>query len=306
MARSAIPPPAAAAIEEISGEFLLTWRRARLREGGAPAELDWLLDMAGGVSWPSLQLLRLQPLRRVALVRPLAELARLWRRHLRTEVPLQYLVGLCPWRDLALEVAPGVLIPRQETERMLDLALALQGERPTRLWADLGTGSGCLAIALARAFPGAGGFAVDRSRPAAGVAARNLARFQLSTAVRLLEGDWWEPLRPWWGRLDLVLANPPYIPSPLLAELAPVVRDHEPHLALDGGEDGLAAIRSLVAAAPQALAPGGLLLLEHHHDQSASVCRLLSASGLEWIEAHRDLEGVVRFASARRPPEEAP
>jgi release factor glutamine methyltransferase len=301
MVRSAIPPPGTAAIEEISGEFLLIWRRARLREGGGRAELDWLLDLAGGVPWRTLQMLRLQPQRRVALARPLAELEGLWKRHLRTAEPLQYLVGLCPWRDLALEVAPGVLIPRQETERMLDLALAMQGERPPRLWADLGTGSGCLAIALARDFPGAHGFAVDRSPSAAAVAARNLARFQLSATVRLLEGDWWQPLRPWWGRFDLVLANPPYIPTSVLAGLAPVVRDHEPRLALDGGEDGLAAIRAVAAAAPEALAPGGLLLLEHHHDQSASVCRLLAAAGLERIETHRDLEGVVRFASGRRP-----
>jgi release factor glutamine methyltransferase len=108
-------------------------------------------------------------------------------------------------------------------------------------------------------------------------------------------------LQPWWGRLELVLANPPYIPTGELAHLDPLVRDHEPTLALDGGPDGLAAIRSLVAGAFVALAPGGLLLLEHHHDQSPAVLALLQEAGLEQVRSHRDLEGVFRFAAARRP-----
>ena len=110
----------------------------------------------------------------------------------------------------------------------------------------------------------------------------------------------WEPLRPWWGRLDLVLANPPYIPSSVLAGLDPVVRDHEPPLALDGGADGLTALRAVLAGAPLALAPGGRLLMEHHHDQSHEVVQLLHAAGLSDIRVHRDLEGIARFASARR------
>jgi release factor glutamine methyltransferase len=119
--------------------------------------------------------------------------------------------------------------------------------------------------------------------------------------VRLRQGSWWQAIEPWWGRLDLVLSNPPYIPSTLLAGLDPVVRDHEPALALDGGPDGLAAIRCLAAGAPGALAPGGVLLLEHHHDHSEAVLQLLARAGLEDCRAHRDLEGVLRFASGRRP-----
>jgi release factor glutamine methyltransferase len=119
--------------------------------------------------------------------------------------------------------------------------------------------------------------------------------------VRLRQGSWWQPIAPWWGRLQLVVSNPPYIPTALLAELDPVVRDHEPALALDGGADGLAAIRCIAAGAQAALAPGGVLLLEHHHDQSEAALALLAAAGLEDCHAHRDLEGVLRFASGRRP-----
>jgi release factor glutamine methyltransferase len=108
-------------------------------------------------------------------------------------------------------------------------------------------------------------------------------------------------VRDHWGRLQLAVSNPPYIPSAELQRLDPVVRDHEPWLALDGGQDGLEAIRRILAGAPSALAPGGVLLLEHHHDQSEAVLAVLGAAGLEAACAHRDLEGVARFVSARRP-----
>ena len=115
------------------------------------------------------------------------------------------------------------------------------------------------------------------------------------------QGSWWQAIEPWWGRLDLVVSNPPYIPTAVLAGLEPVVRDHEPALALDGGADGLDAIRRIAAGAEAGLAAGGVLLLEHHHDQSEAVLALLAAAGLEDCRAHRDLEGVLRFASGRRP-----
>jgi release factor glutamine methyltransferase len=104
-----------------------------------------------------------------------------------------------------------------------------------------------------------------------------------------------------WGQLELVVSNPPYIPTAVIPTLAPVVRDHEPTLALDGGSDGLTAIRAIVAEAAEALAPGGLLVLEHHHDQSAAVMALLVGAGLAAPRAHRDLQGQWRFASARSP-----
>ena len=282
--------------------LLLRWRRRMLAMGGSPAAFDWLLDLGGGLRWSRLQALWSHPETKVRLTCSLEVLEALWRRHLDNHEPLQYLVGRCPWRDLELPVGPGVLIPRQETELLVDLALSLvPSDRTGLLWADLGTGSGCLAIALARSLPASRGFAVDASAEALAQAAANLERWQLRQRVTLLAGNWWQGLEPQWGRLDLVVANPPYIPSATLAGLDPVVRDHEPHLALDGGPDGLAAIRGLAAGAGRALAPAGLLLLEHHHDQSAAVGRLLVAAGLERPGVHTDLEGRERFASAWRP-----
>lgn len=298
----AAPPAPGPEALTVTGADLLEWRRRLRAQGGAAADLDWLLDLGGGLSWSQLQSLWCHPQATIRLDHPLEALEALWRRHLSTQEPLQYLVGRCPWRDLELPVAPGVLIPRQETELLVDLALELRRPgRPIACWADLGTGSGCLAIALARSLPTSRGFAVEASSLAQAQAGANLARWDLQRQVTLLAGDWWQPLQPWWGGLDLVVSNPPYIPSATLAGLEPVVRDHEPRLALDGGPDGLTALRLIVAGALQALAPGGLLLLEHHHDQSGAVGELLRAAGLERLAAHADLEGRARFASAWRP-----
>ncbi len=289
----------------MGAEALLIWRRGQLQQGGSQADFDWLLEFAGGLGWSQLQRLRLDPGQPVSLRCGLGELEALWRQHLEAATPLQYLVGIAPWRDFELAVGPGVLIPRQETELLIEIGQALglvdrAGAAPL-LWADLGTGSGCLALALAQLLPTSQGLAVDCSEVALGQAGANLERQGLAGRVALRQGSWWQPLQPEWGRLDLVLANPPYIPTPVWQELAPVVRDHEPPLALDGGPDGLDALRAIAAGAPQALAPGGWLLLEHHHDQSKAVQALLAEQGLEAIQPHPDLEGHWRFVSARRP-----
>jgi len=297
--------PAATCAHGVAGRELLAWRRRQLaghrREPVVlQPSLDWLLDLGGGISWQQLQLLHLRPQQAVLLRRPLDELEMLWWRHLNEQVPLQHLLGLCPWRDLTLQVGPGALIPRAETEVLVELALALS-PTPPALWAELGTGSGAVALALARAWPGSRGLAVELSSAARAVAAGNLEGPVAAGQVQLLAGSWWQPLVPWWSQLALVVSNPPYIPTAVWAALEPGVREHEPVLALDGGGDGLAAIRAIAAGAAAALAPGGLLLLEHHHDQSAAVHDLLAAAGLRQLDRHRDLEGVWRFASARAP-----
>ena len=284
----------------VSASDLLHWRREQLQAGGRASQLDWLLDLAGGVPWQTLQQLRLDPRRTVALAQPLAQLAERWQDHLNSGTPLQDLVGRCPWRDLELEVGPGVLIPRQETELLIDLAQMLLQQAPL-LWADLGTGSGCLALALARTWPHSRGWAVDCSAEALAQARRNLSSHGLEQQVELLPGSWWDPLTSCRGQLDLVVANPPYIPTNIWRDLESEVRDHEPALALASGDDGLDALRAISAGALEHLAPGGWLLLEHHHDQSAAVLALLASAGLENLQAHRDLEGVKRFASGRRP-----
>ncbi|MGB1193766.1 MAG: peptide chain release factor N(5)-glutamine methyltransferase [Prochlorococcaceae cyanobacterium] len=288
----------------LSGSELQLWRREQLLgQQDQAAALDWLLELEAGLLWRELQASYLHPEAPVQLDCSLQRLEQIWQQHCQQQVPLQHLVGRCPWRDFELEVSPAVLIPRQETELLVELAMGCfeASDAPQR-WADLGTGSGCLAVALARHWPSSCGWAVDCSREALAVARRNAAALGLlqSAAVQWCEGLWWQPLQPLAGQLDLVVSNPPYIPSAVVDGLEPVVRDHEPRLALDGGSDGLDALRLIIEAAPQMLAPGGWLVLEHHHDQAAAVDQLLGAAGLQERRQERDLEGQMRFAVARR------
>lgn len=303
-------PPSSAPAERVEVSVLLGWRQDMLRLGGEPSSFDWLLDGAGGLNSWQLRSLLIQRTGQVDLRCSRSDIERLWRRHLAEFVPLQYLMGRCWWRNFELAVGPSVLIPRPETEQMIDLALAKmqkaqQLESPdmpsSTVWADLGTGSGCLAMGLAQALPTSEGLAVDISPAALSQAHQNLRQANLLSQVRLIEGHWFEPLRPWWGHIELVVANPPYIPSQEIEDLDPIVRDHEPRLALDGGNDGLSALEQIAKQAPIALAPGGFLVVEHHHNQSEQVLQLLATHGLVDGAGHRDLEGQKRFASARKP-----
>lgn len=291
-------------IAQCSGQELLAWRRTMLMRGGRAVDLDWLLAMEANLSWAELQRLRILPEATAPLASSLEAMETLWARHLQEHVPLQYLVGRCPWRDLDLRISSSALIPRQETELLIDFALDClkqEGRFPAAgRWADLGTGSGAMAISLVRALPGWDGHAVDLSADALELARINLNAMTTSRKWQLHQGSWWDPIRRWWGQFDLVVSNPPYIPSEVVEALDPLVRDHEPRQALCGGEDGLDCCRAIVQLAPQALSPGGWLLLEHHHDQSDQVLELMRSAGLVVSSARCDLSGVKRFAIARR------
>lgn len=287
---------------QVRGAELLRWRSQQLRAGGQPSALDWLLEQVAGLGWQQLQSARLHAHRPLHLRCSLAAVEALWRCHLTRQIPLQYLAGVCPWRDLELAVTAGVLIPRAETELLVEVARQCCSQQaPPALWVDLGTGSGCLAVALARLWPASRGVAVDLSPVALAQAGANLQTYGLAERVRLVQGSWWAPLADQAGSLALAVANPPYIPTAVWRGLEPLVRDHEPAMALDGGTDGLDAIRAIAAGARHQLAPGGWLVLEHHHDQSPAVLATLRQAGLVEISAHPDLEGVLRFAAARRP-----
>lgn len=279
---------------------LLSWRCQQRMLGGRSVDLDWLLDLGAGLRWSELQRIQLNPDGVVLLSRSLDELSRLWLLHIQHAEPLQYLLGLSPWRDVVLEVSPAALIPRQETEFLVELALQCWPESPPRCWVDLGTGCGAIAVSLSRAWSEAEGHAVDCSAAALSLAERNLVQLAPGHRCQIHQGDWWDPLQPWRGGFDLVISNPPYIPSALIPSLDGVVRDHEPHLALSGGSDGLQAIRIIIQGAIEALAPNGWLMLEHHHDQSADVLALMDEVGLVHARAEHDLGGIARFAVAQK------
>lgn len=206
-------------------------------------------------------------------------------------VPLAYLTGTREFHGLALTITREVLVPRPETEGLVDWAierLRALGDRPAAV-ADLGTGSGAIALAIKASCPWVDVTASDIS-PAALEVARASAR-RLGLDIRFVEGAWFEPLRG--RRFDLLLSNPPYIAGddPHLAALA-----HEPRQALTPEGDGLAALRVLAAGAPAHLVRGGWLLVEHGHDQAAAVSALLRNAGLGEVTLRRDLAGLPRIS----------
>ena len=241
----------------------------------------------------------------------LEEMEAVWKRRLEDRVPIQYLTNTVHWRDVVLAVGPGILIPRPETEKLIDLAeIAIQKNAQLLHvpWADLGTGSGAIAICLARLFQKRGSrsviHAIDLRPECIECARRNAERLQVLSQIRLAKGDWFEPLRKWKGRMGGLVSNPPYIPSTDLPELQPEVGWHEPTIALDGGPDGSEALRRLVGEAAGFLMVGGVLLMETNgKDQSSAAAEGLtsgSPSGFRDVEIHRDLSGVERFVSAVR------
>jgi release factor glutamine methyltransferase len=227
--------------------------------------------------------------------------------------PLQHLLGFEDFRGLRLRVTPDVLIPRPETEGLVEWALELldamsaDGGRagamsgPPLMVADIGTGSGAIACALAGARPAAEVVAVEASPAALAVAADNVRALGLEGRVRLLAGDLLAPLAAQARRLAMIVANLPYLASAVIPTLPREVRDFEPRAALDGGPDGLGLLRRLVTAAPAVLRPGGRLVLEIGEEQAGALASLMVAEGFTDIMSRRDLRGAERYITGARP-----
>jgi len=207
-----------------------------------------------------------------------------------TGEPVAYLLGRREFWSLELAVTPDTLIPRPETELLVALALERSPADRPFAFADLGTGSGAIALALAKERPRARIVATDRSPAALAVARRNAMRLNLAN-VEFREGDWCDPLAG--ERFAVIASNPPYVAAGDPRWLAGELR-FEPPAALVAGADGLAAIRAIVAQAPDFLLPGGWLLLEHGYDQGEAVPELLRERGFVEASDHRDAAGLSR------------
>lgn len=204
--------------------------------------------------------------------------------------PFARIAGRREFWGMEFALSPATLVPRPDSETLVEAALAARPERdPVRRVLDLGTGTGCLLAALLAEYPSARGVGVDRSPEAAATARANLAR--LGDRALVIVGDWGTALA---GGFDLVVANPPYIPAGEIDALAPEVAAHEPRAALAGGADGLAAYRAILADLPRLLAPGGLTILELGIGQAEAVQALAAAAGLETVALRADLAGIPR------------
>jgi release factor glutamine methyltransferase len=214
--------------------------------------------------------------------------------------PVAYITGEKEFWNLSFEVSPAVLIPRPETETIVEVALARFPYAAPFAAADVGTGSGCLAVALAKERPLAAVTATDISDDALQIARRNAVRHGVASKIRFIETDVLEGVE---GRFDLIMANPPYVPESDRDTLQPDVRDYEPPLALFAGADGLTIIRRLLAQAASRLAAGGTLMFEFGFGQADAVTSLIAnAPGLTMIDLKRDLQDIPRVAVAVRKP----
>jgi release factor glutamine methyltransferase len=225
-----------------------------------------------------------------------AALRELTARRVRRE-PMAYILGECEFWGLPFKVSPAVLIPRPDSETLIEAALHLMPDRarPLRIL-DLGVGSGCLLLTLLREYPQASGVGIDASQEALVIAEANAEALGVASRTRLERDDWREA--GWAGRLggsfDLLVSNPPYIETAAIERLMPEVAGHEPRLALDGGADGLAAYRDIAVAAAGLVAAGGWVLVEAGEGQAADIARIFASVGLAPTAPWRDLAGVER------------
>ncbi len=288
-----------------------TWRpvhRAAAAELGSDLEARWLVEEASGGVWPAV-------LDEAVPVRAHRSFLTLLRRRLAGE-PVQYVLGHWAFRRLDLLVDTRVLIPRPETEQVVDVAgreldrlraiqsTGFDGRRGRLTVADLGTGSGAIALALAAEHPDVEVWAIDASPDAVAVARANTAGLagSAATRVRVIEGSWWSALPPEHrGHIHLAVSNPPYIAAPEMATLDAAVVDWEPRGALEAGPTGLEDIAAVLAGAPAWLAPAGAVVVELAPHQAGEARRLAAGAGLVEITVHPDLAGRDRALVARRP-----
>lgn len=265
---------------------VLTWTTGYLAEKGvanARREAEWLLCEATGLDRVGLYLNFDKPLSDDELAAYRGLVTRRGKRE-----PLQHILGSQEFDGLTFEVSPAVLIPRHDTETLLEQALQHTPHPGSIL--DIGTGSGCIAIALAKRLPEAQVTAVDLSAEALAVAQRNAELH--GAAIEFLQGSFFDPVAG--RRFELIVSNPPYITTADLATLQPEVRDFEPNLALDGGADGLDAYRAIVSQATAHLQPGGWLWFEVGAGQAPDVSVLLAQAGFGGIITANDPGGIER------------
>ena len=284
----------------VSLKDFFDWKKKQLSKGGDLQSFRFLVDSLGGLKTSDLNLLKMNHEASIYLEKNLEFLESVWENHLSNSTPIQYLCGISFWRDLKLKITDKVLIPRPETELIVDLVFKIFGKKSQKLFfAELGTGSGAISIALALAYPSWEGVATDIDKDVLEIASKNFINSCKQTNLKFYCGYWWKPLSSFKGKLDLAISNPPYIPRVTYEKLPKEVKNFEPKIALLGGEDGLEHIREIIQKAPFFLKEKGWLILENHFDQGERVKQLLLKNKFTSIEIVNDLSGIGRFTIGR-------
>ena len=285
---------------EISTKELFLWIKDIKKNKQGIDDFYLLLDLLGGISKSELLLLKINAQEKVNLNIDLFSLKKKWLEYIKLSKPIQYISGSSYWRNFKFELTNDVLIPRVETEQIVEIASNIfDYEDKKIIFADLGTGSGTISISLVDKNSNWKGLATDIDINAIQVAQKNHKKICSESDINFYCGNWWEPLKKYSGRINLAISNPPYIPRSVYEKLPSSVKDFEPKIALYGGEDGLYHIRQIISEAPKFLVKGGWLILENHFDQSKKIKNLLRDYGFNSLKTINDAFGIGRFTIGR-------
>ena len=284
----------------ISSKEFIFWKKKQLSKGGDYQSFAVLLECVAGITNSDLTMININQDGWIYLKKNLDFLESLWDDHLLNSKPIQHICGTTFWRDLKLKVTDKVLIPRPETELIIDIVFKIFGSKSDKLlFAELGTGSGAISIALALAYPFWDGIATDIDQDALKIATENFTKLSKQSNLRFFCGHWWTPFESFKGKIDLAISNPPYVPQNIFEKLPKEVKNFEPKIALLGGEDGLKHIEEIVQQAPQFLKEEGWLILENHFDQGEKIKQLFISNKFTSVEVVKDLSGIGRFTIGR-------
>jgi len=285
---------------EISTKDLFLWIKDIKNTRQDIDDLYLLLDLIGGISKSDLFLLKINSKEKVCLKIDFHSLKKKWADHINFSVPIQYISGSSYWRNFKFELTTDVLIPRVETEQIVEIATKIFAPEDKKIiFADLGTGSGSIAISLAAENRKWKGLATDIDMNAIHIAQKNHKKISSESNINFYCGNWWQPLTNYAGMINLAISNPPYIPKDVYERLPSSVINFEPKKALYGGEDGLSHIKQIISDAPKFLVKGGWLILENHFDQSKKVKNLLREYGFDSLKTINDTFGIGRFTIGR-------
>ena len=297
----------------ISGQELFQWYQTVSQQAEhydiSPLEIQMLITELTDIDVLEYKLRSYQQKPQINSQVTIDQLNDLWEKRTGDRTPIQYLLGKCYWRDFCFQVTPDVLIPRPETELIIDLVeniIHRQSKLQQGNLLDLGTGSGAIAIALAKLLGENTPhqvFAVDRSEDALKIAQQNASKYNVNSQIVFAHGSWFEPIKGASNRhsFSVIVSNPPYIPSDVVTQLQPEVVNHEPKMALDGGADGLDDIRQIISQSVDFLKPEGFVILEMMSGQGEQVKQLFMENGhYDRIEIHYDFANHDRFVSAQK------
>jgi len=285
---------------QISTKELFLWIKNIKNNRQDIDDLFLLLDLIGGVSKSDLLFLKINSKEKVCLKTDFNSLKKKWHDHTNLSKPIQYICGSSYWRNFKFELSKDVLIPRVETEQIIEIATKIiSSEDKKIIFADLGTGSGSIAISLAVENNNWKGLATDIDINAIHIAQKNYKKISSESNINFYCGNWWQPLTHYAGRINLAISNPPYIPKNVYERLPSSVINFEPKQALYGGEDGLSHIKQIISDAPKFLVKGGWLILENHFDQSKKIKNLLREYGFDSLKTINDIFGIGRFTIGR-------